>query len=237
LDPTEGDRIGLGIYFKDNHFVSVALDTRNPRAAKMSSRNSLLHLFPPGLETRVKAVLQARTADQSLIVINAPDVEQESLECGPRSLLNVCDDALAISKGANDVFRLDPGSKRADLVGRLKTIRVRASNEEWLNYTAIVNANSDAVRQLLTLGLLKAMSVALPQPLFQNFEEAIDEAVQSVFNKAQYHRWLQARRDKGPPAEALATEAGAEAVDQQSGRKASHLKLHSPIVFYTLVAP
>ena len=241
LDPIKRDRIGLGIYFKDNHFISVALDTRNAREAKMSSRNSFRHLFPPELEPRVKAVLQARTANQYLSVRNAPDVEQESLECGPRSLLNVCDDALAISKGANDVFLLDPGSKRAHLVAKFKSMRERTSNKEWLEYTAIVNANSDAVRQLLTLGLLKAMSVALPQPLFQNFEEAIHEAVQDVFNKDQYERWLRARRDKGPPAAALATiagaEAGAEAVDLQRGGKASHLKLHSPILFYIPVAP
>jgi hypothetical protein len=79
------------------------------------------------------------------------------------------------------------------------------------------------------------MSVALPQPLFQNFEDAIDEAVQHCFNKAQYDRWFQARRGKGPPAAALATKAGAEAVDLRRGGKASHLKLHSPIFFIYLL--
>ena len=213
LDALEGDHIGLSIYYGLEHFISMDLDLRANAQAKVSSRNSLGNLFPKDLETRIRAVLKHRAPGQQLVVKNVADAEQESLECGPRSMQNLFDDALAISNGSQDVFCLEPGGERACLAAICTSARSRARNSPWQMYKMEVNAKSDALRQFLILAILKGMSVA---GLYDDFESNAAAAVAAVGGSVTAEPLASL---PPPPASARMAQAAAAAAGRAKGRK------------------
>jgi hypothetical protein len=148
------NRVALLLQHQDMHFCGGVLDMRGENAS-FSIQNSLGSCFPDGLKGRMQAFVNKR--GKTMKFVETKNVaEQRSLECGPRSVLSICNSAQIISFAPEgDVHRL-AGDQCKGSPGRAK--RKCADSGAGDTESVRINDQSDWLRTFMTLSALKCYS-------------------------------------------------------------------------------
>ena len=171
------DHVVVFLQYQGNHFCSGALDMRGNDTKQMvvSLRNSDGSCIPSGMKENVEAV--AKALNMSVKWIRKQEPLQGPLECGPRSILSMCDLAQTISLGASDdAHRLERDEKYEALF-KGKT-RTRAYVQAIKDIESEVNNRSDRLRAFIALAVLKCLS-CLQNPLY-DFESNLKSALEDL---------------------------------------------------------
>ena len=171
------DHVVVFLQYQGNHFCSGALDMRGKDTKQMvvSLRNSDGSCIPSGMKENVEAV--AKALNRSVKWIRKQEPPQGPLECGPRSILSMCDLAQTISLGASDdAHRLERDEKYEALFkGKSRT---RADFQAIKDIESEVNNRSDRLRAFIALAVLKCLS-CLQNPLY-DFESNLKSALEDL---------------------------------------------------------